>query len=245
LRLVCHVYHYDRMFRVFNVVWATLFVALLFSGCADSNQPRPGDTIIGNPIGPNENFISEGVYESETSYGGPAGEPFISAGESFGSAGESIDTVGGPSWNNPDVLETRDMGSFNSSSSSGNSSGTLGAEASGAGQEAIESVFFGFDSSSVPAEERSKVEAAADYLRSNPSARLIAEGHTDAIGTSEYNNALADRRAQSVKEYLVTLGIEGRRIEILALGEIEADQSAPKGSERAREDRRVDLIVVN
>jgi len=109
-------------------------------------------------------------------------------------------------------------------------------------QNVLHSVYFGFDQSSIPPAERSKVEAAAQYLRDNPGSSLIAEGHTDAIGTSEYNNALSDRRANSVKTYLEQLGIPGDRVEVLAMGELNADQSATKGSPASAEDRRVDLI---
>lgn len=115
--------------------------------------------------------------------------------------------------------------------------------AAGMGQNVMDSVYFGFDQSSIPPAERPKVEAAAQYLRDNPSARLIAEGHTDAIGTAEYNNALSDRRANSVKTYLEQLGIPGDRVEVLAMGELNANQSATKGSAASANDRRVDLIT--
>ncbi len=111
-------------------------------------------------------------------------------------------------------------------------------------QNVMDSIYFGFDQYSIPSAERAKVDAAADYLRSNPGARIIAEGHTDAIGTSEYNNGLSDRRANSVKTYLEQLGINGGRVEVLAMGELQADQGATKGSAATAQDRRVDIITV-
>lgn len=208
------------MFRVFNFVCISIFAALLFSGCADSNEPQPGDTVIGQPSRPGDGFINPDDYNPNARYGNPSGDNI-----------DMSDSV-----YNPDELTVRDMsnGDFNS----------INGGTDGSGQNVMDSVYFGFDSASVPAGERYKLESAADYLRSNSGARLIAEGHTDAIGTSEYNNALSDRRAQSVKTYLEQLGIPGDRVEILALGEIEADQSATKGSEASRLDRRVDLIPV-
>ncbi|GHC03330.1 OmpA family protein [Cerasicoccus arenae] len=119
-----------------------------------------------------------------------------------------------------------------------------GIDGLGGGQNVMDSVYFGFDQSSVPPAERYKVDAAADYLRSNPGAKLIAEGHTDAVGTTEYNNGLSDRRANSVKTYLEQLGIPGDRVEVLAMGEIGANESAAKGSPESAHDRRVDLIQV-
>ncbi len=112
----------------------------------------------------------------------------------------------------------------------------------GGSQNVLSSVYFDFDRSSIPPAERPKVEAAAQFLKDNPGKSLIAEGHTDAIGTSEYNNALSDRRANSVKMYLEQLGIPGDRVEVLAMGELNADQSAAKGSPEAAQDRRVDLV---
>jgi len=215
------------MFRVFNFVFIALAGALLFSGCADSPEPQPGDTILGQPASMNDgSFVNPDDYNPDVNYGG----------SSDFNRGDS-DFIGGTGGSyNPDELQARSMDGFNADS---------GMDMGGAGQDVVESIYFGFDSSSVPEDERPKLEAAADYLRNNPGARLIAEGHTDAIGTSEYNNALSDRRAQSVKSYLEQLGIAGDRVEILALGEIEADQSAEKGSEAARQDRRVDLIAIN
>ncbi|MGE9295418.1 MAG: OmpA family protein [Puniceicoccales bacterium] len=210
------------MFRVFNFVLMVISAALLFSGCADSNEPQPGDTILGSPtrMG-NGDFINPDDYDPNAQYGAPSSDNIGSGGSGY----------------NPGDLEVRDMGSFNST-------GPGGMGGMGGSDDVLSSIYFGFDSSSVPGDERYKLEAAADYLRNNPGARLIAEGHTDSIGTSEYNNALSDRRAQSVKEYLETLGIMSNRVEILALGEIEADQSATKGSEASRLDRRVDLVPV-
>ncbi len=161
----------------------------------------------------------------------PGGSDVIN-GEYYGDvAGGGQGFTQGNAWD--DGLEDRD--SLNSGFGDGMNGGP---------QNVIESIYFGFDQYSIPPAERSKADAAADYLRSNPGARLIAEGHTDAIGTSEYNNGLSDRRANSVKTYLEQMGIDGSRVEILAMGELQADQSATKGSEASKQDRRVDLIAV-
>ena len=79
----------------------------------------------------------------------------------------------------------------------------------------LPSVYFGFDSSSIGADQRAKLQETADYLAANPSLGLLIEGHCDWYGTAEYNLALGDRRSASVKDYLDTLGVTSGRIEKL------------------------------
>ena len=106
----------------------------------------------------------------------------------------------------------------------------------------LPSVYFGFDSSSVSASERGKLQQAADYLETNPSHHLLVEGHCDWYGTAEYNLALGDRRAESVSNYLGTLGITPLRIEKLSKGSLEATSGLSKSE--SSEDRRADLIIL-
>lgn len=80
-------------------------------------------------------------------------------------------------------------------------------------------VLFEFDSAQVNSGERSKLEAVADYLRSNTALGLLVEGHSDERGSNEYNLALGERRALAVRAYLVGLGIDGNRITTKSLGE--------------------------
>jgi peptidoglycan-associated lipoprotein len=114
------------------------------------------------------------------------------------------------------------------------------------GREMVEgvlpSVYFGFDQSSIAPAERSKLQQAADYLSGNPGEDLLVEGHCDWYGTAEYNLALGDRRASSVRDYLATLGISGDRIEVLSKGDLEARPGLSKTE--AGEDRRADLIIL-
>jgi len=104
------------------------------------------------------------------------------------------------------------------------------------------SVFFGFDSSAIAATERSKLQQAADYLAANPSTALLVEGHCDWYGTAEYNLALGDRRAESVSNYLGTLGITPIRIDKLSKGSLESTSGLDKT--QAAQDRRADLILL-
>ena len=106
----------------------------------------------------------------------------------------------------------------------------------------LPSVYFGFDSSSIAADERSKLRQVAEYLRNNIEHHLLIEGHCDWYGTSENNLALGDRRANSVSDYLSTLGITPLRIEKLSKGSLEATPGLSKS--QSSQDRRTDLIIL-
>lgn len=106
----------------------------------------------------------------------------------------------------------------------------------------LPSIYFGFDSSSVGASERGKLQQAADYLEQNSGYHLLVEGHCDWHGTTENNLALGDRRANSISDYLGTLGITPLRIEKLSKGSLEATSGLSKS--QSSQDRRADLILL-
>jgi peptidoglycan-associated lipoprotein len=114
----------------------------------------------------------------------------------------------------------------------------------GAMETPFESIFFGFDEYTVRASERGKLERLSAYLRDNPSARLVAEGHTDWRGTEAYNMGLGDRRANAVKNYLVSgLNVNPSRVDVLSKGELEATAETGKQDAVAQQDRRVDIYI--
>ena len=106
----------------------------------------------------------------------------------------------------------------------------------------LPSIYFGFDSSSVGPSERSKLQQAAEYLEQNSEHSLLVEGHCDWHGTSEYNLVLGDRRANSIGDYLDTLGITPDRINKLSKGSLEATSGLSR--ELSSQNRRADLIVL-
>jgi peptidoglycan-associated lipoprotein len=79
-------------------------------------------------------------------------------------------------------------------------------------------VQFGFDSTDVSGSEMGKVQTVADFMKSNKGDVIIA-GFTDERGTEEYNRGLGERRALSVREKLIGLGISGGRIQTVSFGE--------------------------
>lgn len=106
----------------------------------------------------------------------------------------------------------------------------------------MEAVYFDFDRSAVASRERPKIEAAVKWLNENPDKRMLLEGHCDWRGTAEYNLGLGDRRANAVKKYLESLGIQGSRLEILSKGSTEAKQTG--GDAEWAKDRRVEFVVL-
>lgn len=82
----------------------------------------------------------------------------------------------------------------------------------------LKSIYFDFDRYDLRSDFRVTLRANGDWLKENPGTRLEIEGHADERGTTEYNLALGAKRAQSAKDYLVTLGISGERISTVSYG---------------------------
>ncbi len=108
---------------------------------------------------------------------------------------------------------------------------------------ASQTVAFEYDKSSVKSSERSKVEAAAAYLKNEPRFLLKVEGHCDERGTDEYNRALGERRALSIREYLLTLGVSADRVTTISYGK---DRPVAQGHDEAAysQNRRGAFVVL-
>jgi len=79
-------------------------------------------------------------------------------------------------------------------------------------------VFFDTDQSSLRADARATLQRQAAWLNQYPTLRVTLEGHADERGTREYNLALGARRANSTKDYLVSLGVQPARIDTISFG---------------------------
>ncbi len=112
----------------------------------------------------------------------------------------------------------------------------------GDGERPFDPIFFGFDQYNIGAEERAKLQDIASYLNANPEARILVEGYCDWKGTPAYNKSLGDRRATSVRDYLVDLGIDGIRIEVLSMGDEVATPDADPTT--AGLERKAQLLVL-
>lgn len=83
----------------------------------------------------------------------------------------------------------------------------------------LEDVHFEFDKSTLTTLAKGILDENAKKLKENPGIKVIIEGHCDERGSREYNLALGERRAVSVKNYLSTLGIEDKRMKTISYGE--------------------------
>ncbi len=84
--------------------------------------------------------------------------------------------------------------------------------------EVQDRVHFGYDSYSVDDEAKKILDVQAAWLINNPEIKITIEGHTDERGTREYNIALGERRANSVKQYLTAHGVAATRIKTVSYG---------------------------
>lgn len=105
----------------------------------------------------------------------------------------------------------------------------------------FEPVYFGFDQYNINQSERGKLAEIADFLKTNPKAKLLIEGYCDWKGTPAYNKSLGDRRATTVKAYLTDLGGDPLRIETVSIGDENAIPNADGA--QAKLDRRAAFVV--
>lgn len=103
---------------------------------------------------------------------------------------------------------------------------------------------FAFGKAKVPAHARSTLGELANTLKSNPGQVAVIEGHTDNVGSAEYNHALAMKRAEAVRAALVREGVESSRITIQSQGEQNPIASNDTSAGR-RENRRVQVMIGN
>lgn len=103
-------------------------------------------------------------------------------------------------------------------------------------------VFFGYDQVDLSAEGRATLERQAQWLKQYANVTVTIEGHADERGTREYNLALGDRRANSVRNYLVTQGIQPGRIGTLSFGK-ERPAIGASGEQAWAQNRRAVTLV--
>lgn len=101
-------------------------------------------------------------------------------------------------------------------------------------------VFFAFDESELTPDARSVIAQAADSYRQTGAASVTLTGHTDTVGNVEYNQALAQRRADAVQNELVRLGVPLGSIQTIAVGQQELLVPTPDG---VREPRNRAVVI--
>ncbi|MBA7491523.1 Peptidoglycan-associated lipoprotein [subsurface metagenome] len=109
-------------------------------------------------------------------------------------------------------------------------------------ESALKDVHFEYDKSSLLSPEKEILKENAAWLRAHRKAKALIEGHCDERGTQEYNLALGERRALSVRNYLIFLGIDSQRLLTISYGE-ERPLDPGNNEEAWRKNRRAHLKV--
>ena len=108
---------------------------------------------------------------------------------------------------------------------------------------AAQTVYFGFDRAEIQPGDADKVNAVAEALSGSPQNKVLVEGHCDERGTEEYNRALGERRALSIRDSLVERGVSADRIRTMTLGEDRpADPSLTESAYRLN--RRGEFVLL-
>jgi peptidoglycan-associated lipoprotein len=107
----------------------------------------------------------------------------------------------------------------------------------------LEPVFFDFDQWSIREDQKEVLVKNGEWLKSNPGVKARVEGHCDERGTAEYNLALGQKRAESVKIFLERLGISSQRLNAVSYGK---ERPLDPGHNEAAwaKNRRVDIVPV-
>jgi peptidoglycan-associated lipoprotein len=105
-----------------------------------------------------------------------------------------------------------------------------------------EMVFFEYDESALTPQAESALRQKVEILRASPQVRLRIEGHADERGSTEYNMALGNRRAESVRQFLTGFGLAENRFEIVSFGEGRPLQQGESESAWAR-NRRAQFVI--
>ena len=105
-------------------------------------------------------------------------------------------------------------------------------------------VLFATDSAKINSLDQKKFDKYIAYLKKVPTSKIILEGHTDSIGSAKYNLILSQKRANAVKDKLISMGIEASRIEVIGYGETKP-LVANDTEENRQKNRRVTARIVN
>jgi len=87
-------------------------------------------------------------------------------------------------------------------------------------------VFFATNRSTLTTASRDTLRKQASWMRKNKKLNVVLEGHGDERGTREYNLALAEKRANAARDYLLTYGISGKRVSVISYGKEKPVNSA-------------------
>ena len=195
-----------------------------------SNPPKNEGTLGGSGGSGNfGSFSEEPILESGASVGsgsgGMAGNSAGSSANNFGSSGKgNIGNGSDGSFEANPFVDSGDNGSGNgmgagsgNSSGSGNQTANLNTDFQDSGD--LKDIHFKFDKYDLDNDSRKVLQQNASFLKKNPDMKIEIQGHCDERGTNNYNTALGERRANSTKKFLVSLGVDASRLNTISYGE--------------------------
>ena len=186
--------------------------AVYFVGCSKSKGPSPEDTALIK--GTDRGSFVGSLDNSQLSEEGDELSPIGATISGLEGSNELLPQD--PLWDDPSFLDNA--------------------------EKPFEPIFFGFDQYSIGVAERTKLQDITNFMAQNTNARILVEGYCDWKGTPAYNKSLGDRRASSVRDYLVDLGVEPSRIEILSMGDELATPNADPTT--AGLERKAQLLIL-
>ena len=214
-----------------KVVVISVFCVFLTTACSKKLMPPEIETSGG--VSEETELTASSSVSSERELGGSGGaedsgvfseEPILEHGPSSGSL--STDSPGSSSaGSSGGGSGGGDLGSLEANPFD---SGPSGAMDSGIQESRLQSfeesselkdIHFKFDKYDLDNNSRAILKGNADYLKHNPSLQVEVHGHCDERGTNNYNIALGERRAHSTKTYLVSQGVNSKRVRVISFGE--------------------------
>ena len=207
-----------------KVIITAVFCVFLTTACSKKLMPPEIETSAGVSEG-TELTASSGSSENDFAGSGGSGdsgffseEPIVEQG--FSSGGFSTDSQAN--------IGNGSTGSFDSNPFDSSGQGPWNPGDAGIQESRLQSfqsssdlkdIHFDFDQYDLDNNSRAILERNADYLKHNPSLQIEVQGHCDERGTNNYNIALGERRAHSTKKYLVSQGVDSRRVHVISFGE--------------------------
>jgi peptidoglycan-associated lipoprotein len=117
-------------------------------------------------------------------------------------------------------------------SATGSDSGTI---------DGLQTVRFDYDKATIAAAEKAKLTGNAAWMQKNSSSKMLIEGHCDQRGSTEYNLSLGERRANAVKQMMVSQGISASRITTVSFGKEKLLSESDSADEMAK-NRRANFV---
>ena len=109
----------------------------------------------------------------------------------------------------------------------------------------LKNIYFDFDSADLREDSEDGVKAVYDFLRLNPDKNILLEGHTDDVGSEEYNLLLSKKRAESVKSALINKGVSADRIKTKGCGSSQPLSTNNFDDELKTLNRRVSMSLID